>query len=335
MVNQRFSPVPSGISMQRMNSSALRTLGRSASLFVRTATRACFELAWRDVLIQAMLQDQASGGVHAMHATTTMKGKVYLIGAGPGDPDLLTVKALRILRAAEIILHDELVAPEILDLIPASTQVRNVGRRCGQEGMPQEKIHSLLISAAREGHQVVRLKSGDPLLFGRAGEEMEALARAGVDFEIVAGVTSATGAAAEAKIPLTDRRFASKVVFVSNHAAGNIPAAWDDVISKDATHVVYMPGASYSEIAAKLSSGGLDGRTPCLIVAKATQGEQKIHRTTLQDLATQTRLPAPTLLIVGEVARALPPADDPGAPRPHEEVLHLTDRPVAVSKFDV
>jgi len=260
-----------------------------------------------------------------------MKGKVYLMGAGPGDPDLLTVKAMRVLRASEVVLHDDLVAAEILELIPAWTQVLNVGRRCGQAGMSQEKIHSLLISAAREGHQVVRLKGGDPLLFGRVGEEMEALSRAGIDFEVIPGVTSAMGAAAAARIPLTDRRFASKLVFVSNHAAGNTPAVWDDVIAKDATHVVYMPGTNYGEIAAKLSGGGLDGRTPCLIVANATQGEQQIRRTTLRELALEPRLPAPMLLIVGEVARPLPPFEEPAKPsphatsEPHEEILRLTD----------
>ena len=260
-----------------------------------------------------------------------MKGKVYLMGAGPGDPDLLTVKAMRVLRASDVVLHDDLVAAEILELIPAWTQVLNVGRRCGQAGMSQEKIHSLLISAAREGHQVVRLKGGDPLLFGRVGEEMEALSRAGIDFEVIPGVTSAMGAAAAARIPLTDRRFASKLVFVSNHAAGNTPAAWDNVIAKDATHVVYMPGTNYGEIAAKLSAGGLDGRTPCLIVANATQGEQQIRRTTLRELALEPRLPTPMLLIVGEVARPLPPFEEPARPsrratsEPHEEILHLTD----------
>jgi len=204
-----------------------------------------------------------------------MKGKVYLMGAGPGDPDLLTVKALRVLRAAEVVLHDDLVSSKILDLIPASTQVRNVGKRCGQAAISQERIHSLLISAAREGRQVVRLKGGDPLLFGRVGEEMEALSLAGIDFEVVPGVTSAMGAAAAAKIPLTDRRFASKLVFVSNHAAGDTPAVWDDVISQDATHVVYMPGADYSEIAARLSAGGLNGRTPCLVVATPLRQSNK------------------------------------------------------------
>jgi len=263
-----------------------------------------------------------------------MKGKVYLMGAGPGDPDLLTVKALRVLRAAEVVLHDDLVSSKILDLIPASTQVRNVGKRCGQAAISQEKIHSLLISAAREGRQVVRLKGGDPLLFGRVGEEMEALSLAGIDFEVVPGVTSAMGAAAAAKIPLTDRRFASKLVFVSNHAAGDTPAVWDDVISQDATHVVYMPGADYSEIAARLSAGGLNGRTPCLVVANATQAEQQIHRTTLHQLALEPRLPAPALLIIGEVARPLPhfeegeKASPRAASKPHEEVLHLSDTPI-------
>jgi uroporphyrin-III C-methyltransferase len=262
-----------------------------------------------------------------------MKGKVYLMGAGPGDPDLLTVQAVRILRSAEVVLHDHLVAGAILDLIPAWTQVRNVGKRCGSAGISQEQIHSLLISAAREGHQVVRLKGGDPLLFGRVGEEMEALSRAGIEFEVVPGVTSAMGAAAAAKIPLTDRRFASKLVFMSNHSAGQANTNWEDVTSQDATHVVYMPGPNYAEIGAKLSAGGLDGRTPCLIVTHATQPEQQIRRTTLRELALERSLPAPALLIIGEVARALPPLQDDEktssrkASEPHEEILHLTDAP--------
>jgi len=262
-----------------------------------------------------------------------MKGKVYLMGAGPGDPDLLTVQAVRILRSAEVVLHDHLVASAILDLIPAWTQVRNVGKRCGCAGFSQEQIHSLLISAAREGHQVVRLKGGDPLLFGRVGEEMEALAQAGIDFEVIPGVTSAMGAAAAAKIPLTDRRFASKLVFMSHHSASHADTNWEGVISPDATHVVYMPGPNYAEIGAKLSAGGLDGRTPCLIVTHASQPEQQIRRTTLRELSREPSLPAPALLIVGEVARPLPPLqeDERTASRkttePHEEILHLTDAP--------
>ncbi len=246
------------------------------------------------------------GGNQAMN-TPIRKGKVYLMGAGPGNPELLTVQAARILKSAEVVLHDDLVAQQILDLIPAWTQVRNVGRRCGQAGISQDQIHALLVAAAREGKQVVRLKGGDPLLFGRVGEEMEALARAGVEFEVIPGVTSAMGAAAAAKIPLTDRRHASKLIFLSHHTAGNVSPEWDDVLPKDVTYAVYMPGKDYGEIAAKLTEGGLDATTPCVIVANATQEGQQIHRTTLQELALEERLPAPSVLIIGEVAKPLPP----------------------------
>lgn len=245
------------------------------------------------------------GGGQAMN-TPIRKGKVYLMGAGPGNPDLLTVQAVEILKTAEVVLHDHLVAQEVLDLIPAWTQVRNVGKRCGQAGIAQDQIHSLLIAAAREGKRVLRLKGGDPLLFGRVGEEMEALARAGVDFEVIPGVTSAMAAAAAAKIPLTDRRYASKLVFLSHHTAGNVSPVWDEVALKDATYAVYMPGKNYGAIAAKLMEGGLDRSTPCVIVAHASLAEQQIHRTTLEGLALEERLPAPSVLIIGEVAKPLP-----------------------------
>jgi uroporphyrin-III C-methyltransferase len=238
-----------------------------------------------------------------------MTGKVYLIGAGPGDPELLTLKALRLLSQAEVVLHDDLVSTAILDLIPAWTQVRNVGKRCGRPRISQAEIQTLMITNAREGRLVIRLKSGDPLLFGRAGEEMEALAKAGIAFEVVPGITSAMGAAAAANLPLTDRRYASKLVFLTNHAAGNVEINADDIVSKDATHLVYMPGSNYEELAAKFLAGGLALDTPCLIVTNATRPEQKILRTTLCELGAQSRLPAPALLIVGEVVgRQLEPA---------------------------
>ena len=132
-----------------------------------------------------------------------MKGKVYLVGAGPGDPELLTVKALRLLRTAQAVLHDDLVAPEILRVIPSTAQVHNVGKRCGKKRILQEEINFLMIALADSGLKVVRLKTGDPLIFGRAGEEIEALRRAGIAYEIVPGVTSALGAAAATQIPLT------------------------------------------------------------------------------------------------------------------------------------
>ncbi len=135
-----------------------------------------------------------------------MSGKVYLVGAGPGDPELLTRKALRLLRAADVVLHDDLVAPEILALIPPTARLHNVGKRCGRKSITQEEINALLVAYASDGLTVVRLKGGDPLIFGRAGEEMEVLWEARIDFEVVPGVTAALGAAAAARIPLTDRR---------------------------------------------------------------------------------------------------------------------------------
>src|ERR1700691_545676 len=159
-----------------------------------------------------------------------MNGKVYLVGAGPGDPDLLTVKALRLLRSADVVLYDDLVAPEILKLIPPSADVRNVGKRSGRKAIRQEEINFLMLTLAASGLQVVRLKSGDPLIFGRAGEEIEALRRANIEYEIVPGVTSALGAAAAAGIPLTHRRAASTVVIAAGQRADEDSASdWKEL----------------------------------------------------------------------------------------------------------
>ena len=232
---------------------------------------------------------------------------------------------MRLLRAAEVVLHDDLITPQILELIPAWTQVRNVGKRCGHAGMGQEKVNSLLISAAREGRQVVRLKAGDPMVFARGGEEMEALRRAKIDFEVVPGVTSALGAAAAAQIPLTDRRLASKLVFVSNHrCAGKAPADWQGVVSSDATIVVHMPGHDYDNLAANLCAAGLDRQTPCVIVSRAAWPHQELHRTTLEDLPQAPRLPAPAVVIIGAVVAAgLEREADASA---SEEVLSLSEQ---------
>jgi len=213
-----------------------------------------------------------------------MKGKVYLVGAGPGDPELLTLKALRLLRTAEAVLHDDLVAPEILNLIPPTAQVHNVGKRCGKKKILQGEINYLMVALAESGVNVVRLKSGDPLIFGRAGEEIDTLRQANVAYEIVPGVTSALGAAAVAQIPLTHRRSSSAVMFITAHQAARSDAAnWSKLAGSGATLVIYMPGQNYSEIAAKLTAAGLASETPC-----ATRVPQ---------------LPAPTLVVVGEVAR--------------------------------
>ncbi len=233
-----------------------------------------------------------------------MRGKVYLVGAGPGDPDLLTVKALRLLRTADAVLHDDLVAPEILQLISPEAQVHSVGKRCGKKLIKQEEINFLMITLADSGLQVVRLKSGDPMIFGRAGEEIEALRRAGIEYEIVPGVTSALAVAASAEIPLTHRRFSSAVVFITGHRApGSEAADWKKLAGSGATLVIYMPGKNYGDIASQLKAAGLKAETPCAVVSRATTEWQRTHRTQIADLSRTPELPAPTLLVVGEVAR--------------------------------
>jgi uroporphyrin-III C-methyltransferase len=233
-----------------------------------------------------------------------MNGKVYLVGAGPGDPELLTVKALRLLYGAEVVLHDDLVTSEILKFISPTAQVQNVGKRCGSKTIRQEEINFLMVTLAGAGRQVVRLKSGDPLIFGRAGEEIEALRRANIEYEIVPGVTSALGAAATAGIPLTHRHASSTLVLTTgNHASGNDAADWSQFAAAQATLVVYMPGRNYGEISGKLTAAGFAGETPCAIISRATTSQQRIYRTTVSDLKRAPRLVSPTLLVVGEVVR--------------------------------
>ena len=233
-----------------------------------------------------------------------MSGKVYLVGAGPGDPELLTLKALRLLRTAHAVLHDDLVAPEILKLIPPAAQVHNVGKRCGKKKILQSEIHDLMIALAASGLRVVRLKGGDPLIFGRGGEEIESLRQANIPYEIVPGVTSALGAAASAQIPLTHRCASSAVVLISAHRASENGALnWSKFVGNGATLVIYMPGQNYSDLARKLTSAGLPTETPCAVISRATTRHQRIHRTTVSKLHRAPPLPTPTLLVVGDVVR--------------------------------
>ena len=241
-----------------------------------------------------------------------MKGKVYLVGAGPGDPELLTLKALRLLHSAEAVLHDDLVAPEILQLIPSTAQIHNVGKRCGKKKILQGEINDLMVALAASGLRVVRLKGGDPLIFGRAGEEIETLRRNNIPFEIVPGVTSAMGAAAAAQIPLTHRRASSALVLITAHKAsendGAEKEAWNKFVASGATLVIYMPGQNYSDIAKRLMSAGLAAEMPCAVISRATTRHQRTHRTTVLDLHRSPQLAAPTLLIVGDVVRMADPA---------------------------
>jgi uroporphyrin-III C-methyltransferase len=229
-------------------------------------------------------------------------GKVYLVGAGPGDPELLTVKAARILAGASIVLHDSLVSAEILQLVSRDAEVIDVGKRCGRKLLTQDEIDALLVSYADSREVVVRLKGGDPLIFGRAGEEIEALRAANIAFEIVPGITAALGAAAAAGISLTDRRAASQVLIATFSRGSNAnPMDWASVTSTT-TLVLYMPGAEYAEVSAWLQSGGLSADLPCVIVSKATGAQQQIRWSNVAALAREEKLPAPALLIVGRVA---------------------------------
>ena len=253
-----------------------------------------------------------------------MKGKVYLVGAGPGDLELLTLKALRLIKSADAVLHDDLVAPEILSLIPSTAQVHNVGKRCGRKKILQGEINFLMVALAASGLRVVRLKGGDPLIFGRAGEEIESLRQNNVPFEIVPGVTSALGAAAIAQMPLTHRWASDALVLITAHRASkdrtsksngareeggeNNGADWNKLAASGATLVIYMPGQNYSEIAEKLRVAGVAGEMPCAIISRATTQYQRTYRTNVSDLHRAPQLAAPTLLVVGEVVRLADPA---------------------------
>jgi len=231
-----------------------------------------------------------------------MKGKAYLVGAGPGDPELLTLKALKILQTADVVLHDDLISADILALAPPTAFIRNVGKRCGQKGITQDEINSLLVSLASSGLQVVRLKGGDPFIFGRGGEEIEALRQHGIGFEIVPGVTAALGAAAAAEIPLTQRDVSSALVFLTGHGLDeNRKDDWGGFASSGATLVIYMPGPDYGGAALRLFEAGMKGSTPCALISRATSPHQQVYHTTVGELRSAPRLPAPTLLVVGEV----------------------------------
>jgi uroporphyrin-III C-methyltransferase len=231
-----------------------------------------------------------------------LRGKVYLVGAGPGDPELLAVKALRVLRRAEVVLHDALISPDIFALIPARVTLLNVGKRCGQKSLTQEQIHSLLVSHAGRGQCVVRLKGGDPMIFGRAGEEISALRKAGIPFEIIPGISAVLGAAACAQVPLTDRRIASTLVLAAGHHADGAAEAAPSALPTR-TVVLYMPGTDLAKITRDQKAAGLASETPCLIASQVCTVRQRFYRTTLGQLSEAPVLQAPTLLIIGEVTR--------------------------------
>lgn len=233
-----------------------------------------------------------------------MKAKVYLVGAGPGDPELLTVKAVRILRSADIVLHDALVTDEILRVARPNAQLIDVGKRVGEKRLTQDAINRLMVELSDCADVIVRLKGGDPLIFGRAAEEMSALRRAGIEFEVVPGITAAVAAAAQAGITLTDRQSAAGVVFLTaQQATGKGRTNIARYASQDSTLVIYMPAGHYGEIRGDLIAAGLSLDTPCVVVANASRPDQEMLWTEIAALGSIAVPPSPALIIIGQVAR--------------------------------
>jgi len=234
--------------------------------------------------------------------TSAEPGVVYLVGAGPGDPELLTLRAARLLQSADVVLPDDLVSDDVLALASPSALIVPVGKRCGQPRITQAGIHALMLEHAGAGRSVVRLKSGDPLVFGRAAEEIAALTEARIPFEIVPGITAAFAVAAELKTPLTDRGSASKLVFATAHHAADkleLTPKWEGAFPGDATLVVYMPGRRFRTLADELIASGIDAATPCVAVSKASTPEERVHRTTLAGLEDDAVGPAPVVMLIG------------------------------------
>ncbi len=236
-------------------------------------------------------------------------GVVYLVGAGPGDPSLLTLRAADLLRTADVLLPDDLVSDEVLSFASPTAKIIPVGKRCGQPRITQAGIHELMVYHASASASVVRLKSGDPLLFGRAGEEIAALRLAGIPFEIVPGISAAFAVAARLQTPLTDRGAASKLILATAHHAAGKPVlspSWRGALPEESTLVLYMPGRDFTTLAQNLIAAGISPQTPCVAVSKATTPQEQICATTLQQLPFAAIGPAPVLLMIGEAIQCEP-----------------------------
>lgn len=238
-------------------------------------------------------------------AKPEQRGVVSLVGAGPGDPELITLKALRLIQAADVVVYDNLVGAEILDFIRPEAERIYVGKLAANHTLPQEEINLLLLERAQSGKKVVRLKGGDPFVFGRGGEEMDVLLAAGIQVDIVPGITAALGAAASFGFPLTHRDYAQSCVFVTGHLKDErVEMNWQALAQPNQTLVIYMGISGLETIATHLAAAGLPGDTPAALVYKATLPSQQIYLSTLAELPETSRINAvkpPALIVIGRV----------------------------------
>lgn len=273
---------------------------------------------WEDILQGPIAESVFAGQIEparaalekaleAADATPLTKGEVYLVGGGPGNPDLLTFRALRLMQQADVVCYDALVAPAIVDLCRRDADRIYVGKQSSNHALPQDDINLLLVKLAKEGKRVLRLKGGDPFIFGRGGEEIETLAEHGIPFQVVPGITSAQGASSYAGIPLTHRDYSQSCVFVTGHRReGSDDLNWNMLVSPDQTVVIYMGIGQLPEIVGKLLQHGRAADTPVAIVEKATRPDQRVIISTLADLpetAQREQAKAPALIVVGDVVK--------------------------------
>jgi uroporphyrin-III C-methyltransferase len=234
----------------------------------------------------------------------TAPATVFLVGAGPGDPDLLTIKAARLIASADVIVHDGLVSAEILALASPDADLISVAKQRSRHSMPQEAINALIVELAKEQRKVIRLKGGDPFIFGRGGEEVAACRGAGVPVEIVPGISAAMGAAAQAQLPLTHRQASSAVTFVAGQCKGLSQQDWSGLAGKGRTLVIYMGVATAADIAEKLIADGVSPSIPVAVLENGTRADMRSLRTLLADLGDmmeREQVKSPALIVVGEV----------------------------------
>jgi len=265
-------------------------------------------MASKDTISQFPLSNQHAQrsnqkALNALGQSLLGQGEVALIGAGPGDVELLTLKAIRFLQQADVVLYDYLVSDEIMALVPSDTILVCVGKRAGHHSVPQEKTNQLLLDFAQQGHRVARIKGGDPFIFGRGGEELEVLADAGVSFHVVPGITAAAGATAYAGIPLTHRDYAQSAMFITGHLkAESDQMDWSTLARGNQTLVIYMGLMKSEYIQSQLIEHGRQPDTPIAIIERGTHKQQKVFKGQLAELADLAKdAQSPSLIVIGEV----------------------------------